>query len=71
MITNLLTYLERTKEKKKESKIETFIPGNWTQSTAVPVAFERNSAKVSSAIDRNLQGSCQKNNKRKLHKKNR
>nr|GMD25363.1 Os03g0640825 [Ipomoea batatas] len=33
-----------------------FIPGIWTQSTAVPVAFERNSAKVSSAIERSLQG---------------
>nr|GMD22628.1 hypothetical protein Iba_chr08aCG12610 [Ipomoea batatas] len=29
--------------------------GIWTQSTAVPVAFERNSAKVSSAIERSLQ----------------
>ena len=28
----------------------TFIPIIWTQSTAVPVAFERNSARVSSAI---------------------
>ena len=32
----------------------TFIPGIWTQSTAVPVAFERNSAKVSSANERSL-----------------
>jgi hypothetical protein len=35
-------------------KIKTFIPGIWTQSTAVPVAFERNSAKVSSAMERSL-----------------
>jgi hypothetical protein len=32
----------------------TFIPGIGTQSTAVPVAFERNSVKVSSAIARSL-----------------
>lgn len=32
----------------------TFIPGICTQSTAVPVAFERNSVKVSSAIERSL-----------------
>jgi len=32
----------------------TFIPGIWTHSTAVPVAFERNSAKVSSAMDKSL-----------------
>jgi hypothetical protein len=32
----------------------TFIPGIWTQSTAVPVAFERNSAKVSSDNERSL-----------------
>ena len=53
-----------------KKKIETFIPGIWTQSTAVPVAFERNSVKVSSAIDRNLQGSQKKMNQRKHHKKN-
>jgi hypothetical protein len=32
----------------------TFIPIIWTQSTAVPVALERNSARVSSAIARRL-----------------
>jgi hypothetical protein len=30
----------------------TFIPGSWTQSIAVPVAFDTNSAKVSSAIEK-------------------
>lgn len=34
--------------------IFTFIPGIWIHSTAVPVAFERNSVKVSSAIDTSL-----------------
>ena len=34
---------------------DTFIPGIWTHSTAVPVAFDRNSAKVSSAIDKRLE----------------
>lgn len=33
---------------------DTFIPGIWTHSTAVPVALERNSAKVSSAMDKSL-----------------
>jgi hypothetical protein len=32
----------------------TFIPGNWIQSMAVPVAFEINSVTVSSAIDNSL-----------------
>lgn len=32
----------------------TFIPIIWTQSTAVPVALERNSARASSAIARRL-----------------
>lgn len=36
-------------------RIATFIPGIWTHSTAVPVAFERNSAKVSSAMDKSLE----------------
>lgn len=56
-VTNFLTNSLQGTEKKKK----TFIPGIWTQSTAVPVAFERNSVKVSSAIDRSLQGSQQKN----------
>jgi hypothetical protein len=34
---------------------QTFIPGIWTHSTAVPVALDRNSVNVSSAIDINLQ----------------
>jgi len=38
-----------------ESRHITFIPGIWTQSIAVPVAFERNSVKVSSAIERSLE----------------
>lgn len=33
----------------------TFIPGIWTHSTAVPVAFDRNSVKVSSAMDKSLE----------------
>jgi len=33
----------------------TFIPGIWTHSTAVPVALEMNSVKVSSAMDNNLE----------------
>lgn len=33
----------------------TFIPIIWTQSTAVPVALDRNSARASSAIARRLQ----------------
>lgn len=47
----------KPKAKKEEEEGEgevTFIPGNWTHSTAVPVAFERNSAKVSSAMDKSL-----------------
>nr|GMD33777.1 Os03g0640825 [Ipomoea batatas] len=32
-----------------------FIPGIWTHSTAVPVAFERNSAKVSFAMHNSLE----------------
>jgi hypothetical protein len=35
-------------------KQKTFIPGIWTHSRAVPVAFARNSDKVSSAIERSL-----------------
>ena len=58
--TKLLVELMRIK--KYLMKI-TFIPGIWTQSTAVPVAFERNSAKVSSAIERSLP----KENKGKKH----
>jgi len=38
----------------KKSWWDTFIPGIWTHSTAVPVALERNSAKVSSAMDKSL-----------------
>jgi hypothetical protein len=38
----------------------TFIPGSWTQSIAVPVAFDTNSAKVSSAIERSLAGTKKK-----------
>ena len=44
----------------KSSMGVTFIPIIWTQSTAVPVALERNSARVSSAIARRL-------NKSKVH----
>lgn len=33
----------------------TFIPGIWTHSTAVPVAFDKNSVKVSSAKDKSLE----------------
>ena len=40
--------------KTKTSMGVTFIPIIWTQSTAVPVALERNSARVSSAIVRRL-----------------
>ena len=40
--------------KKEMKRAVTFIPGIWTHSTAVPVAFERNSAKVSSAMDNSL-----------------
>jgi hypothetical protein len=43
------------KEKKEQSCHVTFIPGIWTQSIAVPVAFERNSVRVSSAIERSLE----------------
>jgi hypothetical protein len=32
----------------------TFIPGIWSHSTAVPVALDRNSVNVSSAIDISL-----------------
>lgn len=46
--------MEFTVWEEKESAV-TFIPGIWTHSTAVPVAFERNSAKVSSAMDKSLQ----------------
>jgi hypothetical protein len=41
----------------------TFIPGSWTQSIAVPVAFDTNSAKVSSAIERSLAGTKKRKNK--------
>jgi hypothetical protein len=41
----------------------TFIPGSWTQSIAVPVAFDTNSAKVSSAIERSLAGTKKKRTK--------
>lgn len=34
---------------------QTFIPGIWTHSTAVPVAFDKNSVKVSSAKDKSLE----------------
>jgi hypothetical protein len=62
----IFAYIELKNEKTKSSiscikelcisfkKLKTFIPGIWTQSTAVPVAFERNSAKVSSAMERSL-----------------
>ncbi len=36
-------------------RVVTFIPGIWTHSTAVPVAFDRNSVKVSSAMDISLE----------------
>lgn len=53
-----LNKVERKKHKLVFSKYQkeeaTFIPGIWTQSTAVPVALERNSAKVSSAMERSL-----------------
>lgn len=39
---------------KKDLRGLTFIPIIWTQSTAVPVALERNSARASSAIARRL-----------------
>ena len=42
----------------KSSMYSTFIPGIWTHSTAVPVAFERNSVKVSSAMDKSLKKNC-------------
>ena len=50
-------YREEEKELIDDSQLEehTFIPGIWTHSTAVPVAFEINSAKVSSAMDKSLQ----------------
>jgi hypothetical protein len=41
--------------KNKKALRDTFIPGIWTHSTAVPVAFERNSVKVSSAMDKSLE----------------
>ena len=40
---------------------KTFIPGIWTHSTAVPVALDRNSVNVSSAIDINLYDTVLKN----------
>lgn len=51
------TYSDIDNDKKWEV---TFIPGIWTHSTAVPVAFERNSAKVSSAMDKSLKEYRQK-----------
>lgn len=47
--------ITKTKTKKQSWHV-TFIPGIWTHSIAVPVAFERNSVKVSSAIERSLEG---------------
>ena len=44
----------------ESKRVVTFIPGIWTHSTAVPVAFERNSAKVSSAMDRSLENKQEK-----------
>ena len=50
---------KRNQGKRQTSKskrdVHTFIPGIWTHSTAVPVAFDRNSDKVSSAMDIILQ----------------
>jgi len=45
----------KVEKKKKRAMRDTFIPGIWTHSTAVPVAFERNSVKVSSAMDKSLE----------------
>jgi hypothetical protein len=45
----------KVEKKKKRALRDTFIPGIWTHSTAVPVAFERNSVKVSSAMDKSLE----------------
>ena len=53
-----MNYTNIRKKKNQASKIIkrgiTFIPIIWTQSTAVPVALERNSARVSSAMARRL-----------------
>ena len=51
----------------ESKRVVTFMPGIWTHSTAVPVAFERNSAKVSSAMDKSLERYKPQIDKVKIH----